>query len=639
MSEYFCVRKIDTKIVKMDKMINKKSWMTLIPLAVLLTVACSKEEFPGLDAPVNDGGIRVGLWHAGFGDGESTRQAALAFYDRVEFAVVDEDGCVVENMKGYYDGRSSSIYLEGLYPGEYRMLIMGVKGDMRQDGAEFSKISHVSDVWLSFPEDDVRPLACEYFYSSTDFSVVQETAADGIVMSADLPESIEQKRIVGRLDMPVRFNNAYMEDAVLSSHAVLYSPAFYTCVSGDGAMSGNVSVPELVLDLSGTGSFVFMPVASEIDVRGKSEIHTRNYLGEKIIGEYVFNVAPLVSNMINTVIIEAVNPEDGNGTIFITDKAYAEGNHGYILQDDEPHSVYTDKTLRNFNTSRPLQCSVTDEGRLSVRFYSPKPLSGVLVRARIPAAGEEYIDLAYFDTVPAFADFYGEIPSLSGERMYRTESGKIVKLPELSVQDLATAEFRIVCDDPYWIKLCGIIHGWNIRFDLYGGDPTKPDGGPNGNWMGIRPVHCREAVAFFLNFTYMIDMPEHERILRENQDRLYGNGGVEDKVSVETVLSQMRQSRTLNVGLVYPGNGVIGLGGGNVFGAFQKGWFEHYTSTYACEIMFHELGHVMGYNHSSSFTYGPWAQELMNYFYTSHLSEMPVESPHYLNSSSNPNRY
>ena len=68
-----------------------------------------------------------------------------------------------------------------------------------------------------------------------------------------------------------------------------------------------------------------------------------------------------------------------------------------------------------------------------------------------------------------------------------------------------------------------------------------PDGGPKGNWMGIRPVHCREAVAFFLNFTYMIDMPEHERILRENQDKLYGNGGVDDKVLVETVLSQMRR--------------------------------------------------------------------------------------------------
>lgn len=129
-----------------------------------------------------------------------------------------------------------------------------------------------------------------------------------------------------------------------------------------------------------------------------------------------------------------------------------------------------------------------------------------------------------------------------------------------------------------------------IGFDLYGGDPERADGGPVGNWMGIRPVHCREVVALFLNFTYMIDMPEHEQILRANADRLYGNGGPEDKVTVETVLRQMRQPRTLRVGLVYPGNGVIGLGGGSVFGAYQQAWFQHYFNTYSCEIMFHELG-------------------------------------------------
>ena len=157
--------------------------------------------------------------------------------------------------------------------------------------------------------------------------------------------------------------------------------------------------------------------------------------------------------------------------------------------------------------------------------------------------------------------------------------------------------------------------------------------------MGIRPVHCREAVALFLNFTYMIDMPEHEQILRANADRLYGNGGPEDKVSAEAVLRQMRQPRTLRVGLVYPGNGVIGLGGGSTFGAYQQAWFQHYFNTYSCEIMFHELGHVMGYSHSSSFTYGPWAQELMNNFYVEHIGEMPIDSPSYLDSAQNPNRY
>ena len=101
----------------------------------------------------------------------------------------------------------------------------------------------------------------------------------------------------------------------------------------------------------------------------------------------------------------------------------------------------------------------------------------------------------------------------------------------------------------------------------------------------------------------------------------------------------MRQQRTLQVGLVYSGNGVAGLGGGSTYGAYQQAWFEHYWNTYSCNIMFHELGHVMGYGHSSSFTYGPWAEELMNNFYVNNLRQMPIDSKNYLNSSSNPNKY
>lgn len=135
----------------------------------------------------------------------------------------------------------------------------------------------------------------------------------------------------------------------------------------------------------------------------------------------------------------------------------------------------------------------------------------------------------------------------------------------------------------------------------------------------------------------MIDMPEHEEILKQNADRLYDDNG--KLVEVDKVLRQMRQERTLQVGLVYPGNGVIGLGGGSTFGAYQQAWLQHYWNTYSCEIMFHELGHVMGYGHNSSFTYGPWAQELMNHFYVNNLDKLPVNASSYLNSSSNPYLY
>ena len=133
--------------------------------------------------------------------------------------------------------------------------------------------------------------------------------------------------------------------------------------------------------------------------------------------------------------------------------------------------------------------------------------------------------------------------------MYRTESGKLIEIGNLTPAQLAEAQYKIESDDPYWAKIksivhgwdiyfslyggdpdlpnggpVGNVHGWDIYFSLYGGDPDLPNGGPVGNWMGIRPVHCREVVAMFINFTYMIDMDEHEEILRANEDILYGNG-------------------------------------------------------------------------------------------------------------------
>ena len=52
-----------------------------------------------------------------------------------------------------------------------------------------------------------------------------------------------------------------------------------------------------------------------------------------------------------------------------------------------------------------------------------------------------------------------------------------------------------------------------------------------------------------------------------------------------------------------------------------------------------KLGHVMGYGHSSAFTYGPWAEQLMNNFYVNNLNKFPIDSSKYLNSSQNPTLY
>lgn len=559
-------------------------------------------------------------------------------YDRVEFAVIDMDGKAVGGLKGFYDQQSSSVNIEGLREGSYRLLVLGVKGDYERDGVEFFRISDVSDTWMTFPEDMESALSAEYFHSSTPFSVKAVHGDGGKELVADVTGAISQRRVVGRLDFSHEFANPHTESAVLSNEVILDSPRFFTGMSADGAFTGTSSAGRIVLDAAEKKEFLFMPTVEGERISGENEIITRDYRGVQVRRVYSFAGGGIVPNHVNGVRIEAVHPDDETGTMFITEKHYIKGGHGTILSDDEHHSVYTDASQRRFNTSEPLQISV-EEGRLHVRFYSPKPLSDVLVKAVLPGTDGEYVDLAWFDRIPAFADFYETLPMAMRTALYRSESGRLVEIPATDAHDISITRFKVESEDPYWSKLQDIRHGWNITFSLYGGDPDREDGGPAGNWMGIRPVHCREAVALFLNFTYMIDMPEHEEILHENQDRLYGNGGPDDKVTPETVLAQMRQERSINVGLVYTGNGVLGLGGGNVFGAYQGGWFNHYTSEYACEVMFHELGHVMGYSHSSAFTYGPWAQELMNRFYVSHISSMPVDSPEYLDSRNSPYLY
>lgn len=621
--------------------ITRIFWCCVALLTALLT-ACQADDSTESPARQSSTGVAVRLQYADY-DNASTRSEEpplqQADYDRVEICVVDESGYKVDEVKGRYDAATSEIRLEGLLEGNYRLLLLGIRGSAETDGVSILPIHHADDEWLHFPADLQRPLEAEYFYSQTPFTVLSQPTAEGNEHKVLLDEAIVQKRIIGRADFTLTFQNPYVETALQSQLVTLTSPHFRTGFTGNGSFVGESDGLDCSLNLASSASYLFPPTVDGQAIEGEVEITTRNYQGYNIQRTYAFSLEQLTPNHIGRIHTQVVHPDDEATALFVTEQALDRFGLEYILQDDEPKAIYTDPAQRTFNTARPMQVSITDTGQLHVRFYSPREVRAILIQARIPALSDEYFDLAYFDRVPAFADFYGQIPASSQRSFCRTESGRILELDPISTKQWAAAEFRITSTDPYWEKLQKIQHGWNIGFELYGGNPDQPNGGPVGNWMGIRPVHCREVVALFLNFTYMIDMPEHEEILRQNADRLYGNGGVNDKVSVETVLAQMRQSRSLRVGLVYAANGVVGLGGGNVFGAYQQAWFEHYYNTYSCEIMFHELGHVMGYNHDSSFTYGPWAQELMNHFYVNHLSELPIDSPSYLNSAKNPNKY
>lgn len=611
--------------------------MTMLS-AVAVFTSCEHSYVPDIQNSDYEGTV-FRLRPAGY-SGPETRsgQDSGMRYDRLYYHITDGHGSVVRNLKSWYDPSSSEIHVEGLHEGSYALIVLGIVGNESDDNAVVNELSDSNDPWLVFPEDMDRPLRAEYFYSQTPFKVTETMTPEGVRHEiSSIPEYIRQERIISRVDFSFSYANRYVSNAVVSKSLSLDSPRFHTTLSGNGEYSGSTDGSLTRISLDSSTSYCFMPLSEGSDFSGEISLKTVNYMDETAAQSYRFRIGSIGPNHIHPVVTEVRHPDDMLATMYVTADALGKGDLSFILQDTETKDVYTDRSQRSFNTAKPLQIAITDDGRLHLRFYSPKQLDDVLIRARIPSVSDEYVDLAYFSHIPPFADFYEGIPVTERTVMFRTESGKYIEVQRKQVQELTGAEFRIESGSEYWAKLQKIEHGWNIFWGLFGGNPDLPDGGPVGNWMGIRPVHCRESVAFFLNFTYMIDMPEHEQILRDNADKLYDDN--KQPVKVEEVLAKMRRNQTLQVGLVYPGNGVVGLGSPTVFGAYQGGWFEHYRNTYACNVMFHELGHVMGYGHNSSFTYGPWAEQLMNNFYVNNIKDFPIGSSSYLDSANNPHKY
>ena len=261
------------------------------------------------------------------------------------------------------------------------------------------------------------------------------------------------------------------------------------------------------------------------------------------------------------------------------------------------------------------------------------------IYARISQYSSEWLKFAYYEEIPMLGDALLPIPFMSRDVIYYTESGKRVKIPRQETFTNSQIEFKLVSDDPYWKMIEQIKVNWYLSFASYGGDPDAPDGQPAGNWRGVRPVHIREYIAYFTNVAYMWELPECEQTMH---DYVAANGEFHDDanrpVPVSTIMTRFRNMSSFKLGLIKPG-AVAGLGGSGVYGLAQYILNYHYSNTYYCSLAFHELGHCMGYGHSSSFTYGPWAESVMNHFYVNNIHRFPIDSWEYLRSRENPNLY
>lgn len=568
-------------------------------------------------------------------DGETPQTTrSTGEFSRVEHLIVTDDGDPISNIKSTYLPESRKILAEGLQTGSYKLLVLGIIGDESKDQATVHAISSIHDTWLSFPENLQRPLEAEYFYAQIPFSVSLNSNGQE---ESSLSE-VSLKRIIGKISFDFSYNNDYVRTAVTELTMDASNTRFYTSFSANQEYSGQSDGTVQIQSLQEKQEFLFMPIVGD-ESTGSIEMVKRHHSDPESMQQYAFrlHIQPNRNEAVSTTL---ACDDDHDGIVFATDLAYEESPHYSILSDSESKEVYYDASQRSFYINQPLQVSIDEEARLHTRFYSVRPVKGMTIYARISQYSSEWLKFAYFDEIPVLGDALFPLPFMTRDVVYYTESGKRVKIPRQETFSNSQIEFKLASDDPYWKMLEKIKINWYLSFASFGGDPDAADGKPSGNWRAVRPVHIREYIAFFTNAAYMWELPDCEQTMH---DYVAANGDFHDDqgqpVSVSTVMDQFRNMKSFKIGLIKPG-GVAGLGGSGVYGLAQYILTHHYSNTYYCSLAFHELGHCMGYlGHSSSFTYGPWAEKVMNNYYVNNIHRFPVDSWEYLRSRENPYLY
>lgn len=617
-------------------MIPKK---TYVILALTIMLSCGKDL-----SYQNDSLTQFRITTSSFNNDSSTRTRNISNIDfeNIECYLFDRNNIFID-IKNIYVPEESTIELGGLKDGEYYMLVLAVKKAADPEGYTISSPTRLNnDKWLTI-EDSSKPLNNDYFYTKHLFSV-----GDGVVSNPN----IKLSNICGLVKFKFNWANSYARNSVEEIKIYPTNLSLSNIFLKDGRYQGSEKMEGTLLSDSPDAFAIKLMPPQEGLFEGIVEVKLRSHDGKSVIHNFNFTtqVEPNKRSVVN---VNINTPFDDVGTTYIARTDYNDQNFELILIDGEPKEVYNDATQRYFHVNAPIQSKLTEDNKLHLRFYSCVPIDGVQVFAKVEGI-EDYVDFAYVEHLPAFADITFDMNKSQEDLVYKTEGGNYIKIATEKFKD-PNISFKIKCEAPYWKKIEQIKADWFVKFELFGANPDVPPY-TAGNWYAVRPVHCREVIGFMTNIAFMLTLDDFDALVESMQGEYAADGvtiikdgmtGNDEKLmkDVSTIIPIFTNLVRLNAGIVNFSN-VGGLGGGYTFGVPQFAYFGHTSlaGEYGMTLAFHELAHCMGFSHSSGMT-GKWVGAStvdwpgkVASFYSNNVARFPVDR-NYLNSSENPNRY
>lgn len=267
-----------------------------------------------------------------------------------------------------------------------------------------------------------------------------------------------------------------------------------------------------------------------------------------------------------------------------------------MFEDGEAMSVMTNES-RRFNVNNVLRVTAVNNTTIEVANFAPVDITDATILATIKGQPQK-IQLLHIGTIKGHRIKQIPYPFIGVQTGYLDVNGKTVDLSAYKTNGIVPADisFEFSGTTPLIEKLKKLsIIKWQPKMHDF--DPDNLD----NNWLDEPTAkQFRMFTGFMINFAYMYtDATMKSRIVNEY---VIGNDGVTPLTTAEKEADWIKaQTRTqINCGLTDTRK-VTGLGGGSTFGIADWVTLNFMTESYTTP--FHEMGHVLGYNHSSSMTY------------------------------------
>ncbi len=523
-------------------------------------------------------------------DGEETPDTALPpGVADLKYLLADSEGNIIDHHYSHLESDFSRLTLEGLPSGDYSLLFMAAgEGSSLTDSS--SPIT-ISDAWLTNQQGASAADAALY-HKRIDFSVKAGAPAQTCEVELDLA--------LAKLDVRIKTPNESLLRYIKSASVTLTSPV-PADLNADGSYASDMTLEAYPLtECADSYSCTLFPADSPVE--GYVDIVSELDNGDTFSTRYPFSGLKIAKGKVARIDVAYRHPESKSGRLYVGADQLWRFSTDTMFMADEPQEVFYDTSIRSFYADEPLQFSVSDQGKLDVKLFSPIGVKNVRVLGRFRNISSEWVDLAYFESIPPFMEGSFELPVVSADCLFKTLGGRNISIPaqpSLGTQDV---ELKIESDDPFLAKIATIDSHWYIRFSKFGADSG------HASWRHMTPILCRHGVALALNMAFMFASPEFSAALDTYDGILKDNSG--NPIDLDALRTKIRTHGGLQLGRVV---GVGGLGGGQTYGLADycyTGVYHDATApgsnphNYARQAMFHEYGHCLGYNHSSNMTYG-----------------------------------